>query len=81
MVLVDGLAGIPIGKAVAPLTEFQSPPAPDLVVQPLWVNHITQKTGQPVRIKVTVHNQGNGEAASTTLRYYRSTNATISYKR
>ena len=78
MVLVDGLARIPIGKAVASLTEFQSPPAPDLVVQPLWVNHITQKTGQPVRIKVTVHNQGNGEAASTTLRYYRSTNATIS---
>ena len=78
MVLVDGLAGIPIGKAVAPLTASQSPPAPDLVVQPLWVNHITQKTGQPVRIKVTVHNQGNGEAASTTLRYYRSTNATIS---
>jgi len=78
MVLVDGLAGIPIGKTVAPLTESQSPPVPDLVVQPLWVNHITQKTGQPVRIKVTVHNQGNGEAASTTLRYYRSTNATIS---
>ena len=78
MVLVDGLAGIPIGKAVVPLTASQSPPAPDLVVQPLWVNHITQKTGQPVRIKVTVHNQGNGEAASTTLRYYRSTNATIS---
>ena len=78
MVLVDGLAGIPIGKAVAPLTASQSPPAPDLVVQPLWVNHITQKTGQPVRIKVTVHNQGNGEAASTTLRYYRSTNASIS---
>ena len=78
MVLVDGLAGIPIGKAVSPLTESQSPPAPDLVVQPLWVNHITQKTGQPVRMKVTVRNQGNGEAASTTLRYYRSTNATIS---
>ena len=78
MVLVDGLAGTPIGKAIAPLTASQSPPAPDLVVQPLWVNHITQKTGQPVRMKVTVRNQGNGEAASTTLRYYRSTNATIS---
>ena len=80
MVLVDGLAGIPIGKAVAPLTESQSPPAPDLVVQPLWVNHSIQKTGQPFRIKVIVHNQGNGEAASTTLRYYRSTDATISVK-
>ena len=75
MVLVDGLAGIPLGKAVA-----QSPPAPDLVVQPLLVNHIIQKTGQPVRVKVIVRNQGNGEAASTTLRYYRSTNATISTK-
>ena len=80
MVLVDGLAGIPIGGAIGSLTASQSPPAPDLVVQPLWVNHITQKTGQPVRMKVIVHNQGNGEAASTTLRYYRSTNATISVK-
>ena len=80
MVLVDGLAGIPIGGAIGPLTASQSPPAPDLVVQPLRVNHIIQKTGQPVRIKVTVHNQGNGEAAPTTLRYYRSTNATISVK-
>ena len=80
MVLVDGLAGVPIGKVVAPLTASQSPPAPDLVVQPPWVNHSTQKTGQPVRIKAIVRNQGNGEAASTTLRYYRSTNATISTK-
>ena len=80
MVLVDGLAGVPIGKVVAPLTASQSPPAPDLVVQPPWVNHSTQKTGQPFRIKVIVRNQGNGEAASTTLRYYRSTEATISAK-
>ncbi len=80
MVLVDGLAGVPIGKAVAPFTASQSPPAPDLVVQPPWVNHSTQKTGQPFRIKVIVRNQGNGAAASTTLRYYRSTNATISAK-
>ena len=80
MVLVDGLAGVPIGKVVAPLTASQSPPAPDLVVQPPWVNHSTQKTGQPVRIKAIVRNQGNGEAASTTLRYYRSTDATISIK-
>ena len=80
MVLVDGLAGIPIGKAVAPLTDSSSPPAPDLVVLSPWVNHSPQKTGQPFRIKAIVRNQGNGEAASTTLRYYRSTNATISVK-
>ena len=79
MVLVDGLAGTPISGAIDPLTASQSP-APDLVVQPPWVNHSTQKTGQPFRIKVIVRNQGNGEAASTTLRYYQSTDATISVK-
>ena len=79
MVLVDGLVGTPISGAIDPLTASQSP-APDLVVQPPWVNHSTQKTGQPFRIKVIVRNQGNGEAASTTLRYYQSTDATISVK-
>ncbi len=51
--------------------------SPDLVVQSPWVSDNTLTTGQTFTLRATVRNQGNARSASTTLRYYRSTNATI----
>ena len=51
---------------------------PDLVVQPPGVNDSTLTTGQSFTISATVKNQGNGTSNNTTLRYFRSTDSTIS---
>ena len=50
---------------------------PDLVVK-TSVDDNTLTTGQSFTLRATVRNQGNASAAATTLRYYRSSNATIS---
>ena len=50
---------------------------PDLVVR-TSVDDNTLTTGQSFTLRATVRNQGNASAAATTLRYYRSSNATIS---
>ncbi len=52
--------------------------SPDLIVESPSVNDNTPKTGQSFTLRATVRNQGNASSASTTLRYYRSSNATIS---
>ena len=49
----------------------------DLVVR-ASVNDNTPTPGQSFTLSATVRNQGIEQAAATTLRYYRSTNATIS---
>ena len=49
----------------------------DLVVR-TSVDDNTLTTGQSFTLSATVRNQGNASAAATTLRYYRSSNATIS---
>ena len=56
-----------------------TPPSgnPDLIVESPSVSDNTLTTGQSFTLSATVRNQGNASAASTTLRYYRSTNATI----
>ena len=52
---------------------------PDLVVEPpLVVGSYFVSPGDTFTLLVTVRNQGNSQAAVTTLRYYRSTDATIS---
>ena len=51
---------------------------PDLIVESPSVNDSTQTTGQSFTLGATVRNQGNASSASTTLRYYRSSDATIS---
>ena len=63
------------GTAVGP-----PPPSgsPDLIVESPSVNDNTLTTGQSFTFRATVSNQGNGSSASTTLRYYRSTDATVS---
>ena len=50
---------------------------PDLIVQSPSVSVVMLTPGQEFTLHVTVHNQGDGQAAATTLHYYRSSNATI----
>ena len=52
-------------------------PPPDLVVGPLSVSNSSPVTGEEFTLFATVRNQGSGPSAATTLRYYRSTDATI----
>ena len=52
--------------------------SPDLIVQSVSVSNSTLTPGQSFALRATVRNQGRGAAAATTLRYYRSSNATIS---
>ncbi len=51
---------------------------PDLIVPTVTVSDSSLETSQAFTINATVENQGSGASASTTLRYYRSTNSTIS---
>ena len=51
---------------------------PDLVVGPPTVSDSTLTPGQSFTLSATVRNRGSARAAATTLRYYRSTNSTIS---
>ena len=52
--------------------------SPDLIVESPSVSDNTLTTGQSFTLSATVRNQGNGSSASTTLRYYQSSNSTIS---
>ena len=52
-------------------------PAPDLVVDAPTVDTNAPAAGARFTLNATVRNQGNGEAGSTTLRYYESTDSTI----
>ena len=54
------------------------PPArPDLVVVAPQVSKGTLRTGESFTLSATVRNQGNAAAQATTLRFYRSTDTTI----
>ena len=56
-----------------------APPAPDPVVSTPTVSSATPHAGAPLTLSATVRNQGKGDADSaTTLRYYRSSDPTIS---
>ena len=50
---------------------------PDLVVQSASASNDSPGPGGSFTFSATVRNQGAGQAAATTLRYYRSTDATI----
>ena len=52
--------------------------SPDLIVASPSVDDNTLTTGQAFAFSATVRNQGNASATATTLRYYRSANATVS---
>ena len=50
---------------------------PDLVVQSASASNVSPGPRDSFTFSATVRNQGAGQAAATTLRYYRSTDATI----
>ena len=50
---------------------------PDLVVQSPSISDSMLNEGESFTLSATVRNQGAGQSAATTLRYYRSTDATI----
>ncbi len=52
--------------------------SPDLIVASISVSESSPTPRQSFTLRATVRNQGTGLSAATTLRYYRSTNATIS---
>ena len=52
--------------------------APDLVVHPPSLSNASVEPGGSFTLSATVNNQGDSEAASTMLRYYRSDDSTIS---
>ena len=52
--------------------------APDLVVESASVDDDTPDAGESFTLSATVRNRGGARSASTTLRYYRSSNSTIS---
>ena len=51
--------------------------APDLVVESPGVDQTMVEAGAPFTLSARVRNRGDGTADATTLRYYRSTDATI----
>ena len=51
---------------------------PDLIVQSPSASAVVLTPGQAFTLNVTVHNQGDQQAAATMLHYYRSNNSTIS---
>ena len=52
-------------------------PTPDLVVDTATVDTSVLSVGESFTLSAVVRNQGDGRSSSTTLRYYRSTDATI----
>ena len=69
-----GLAGCSAAGFVTPERQGN---LPDLVVASLSVNERNPAAGAQFTLAATVTNQGDGPAAATTLRYYRSPDANI----
>lgn len=65
-------------SAAVTITVAEDGGAPDLVVRPPAVDEPSPEPGGAFTFSATVANDGDDRADATTLRYYRSTNATIS---
>ena len=63
--------------STAALVTVPEPRRPDLTVTATSVSDGSPATGALFTVSATVRNGGDGDADSTTLRYYRSTDATI----
>ena len=57
--------------------DVEAPKYPDLEVGPPSVSDSSPETGASFTLSATVSNTGDGASEATTLRYYRSTDATI----
>ena len=66
------------GKYTWQLVEIPASDAPDFVVQTPSVSDSSPNAGESFTLSATVRNQGRGRSDSTTLRFYRSTDTTIS---
>ena len=60
------------------ITVERAPDNPDLIVESPSLSDITLITGQSFTLSATARNQGTAQSASTTLRFYQSSDATIS---
>ena len=67
-----------VGEALVAGEYDDSGGEPDLVVESASVDDASPDTGDSFDLSVAVRNRGDGDAAATTLRYYRSSNMTIS---
>ena len=65
------------GDVTGTATITVTAPQPDLVVGSPSVKESAPAAGAPFTLSATVTNDGKGESAATTLRYYRSTDPTI----
>ncbi len=70
-------SSLPPGEIVDP-PDIPVTGAPDLVVQAPSLSPGSPNAGESFTLSATVRNQGNDQSASTTLRYYLSTDAAIS---
>ncbi len=64
-------------EEVAETDSTSSEGGPDLIVQSPSASAVVLTPGQEFTLNVTVHNQGDEQAAATMLHYYRSNNTTI----
>ena len=71
----SGSARVAVG---APEPEPEPPGGPDLAVESASASDADPAPGGPFTLSATVRNRGDGDAAATTLRYYRSADAAIS---
>ena len=53
------------------------PVSPELEITAVWAEDSTPERGTKFRLVATVTNKGDGESHATTIRFYRSTDATI----
>ena len=68
----------PPEPAVPQLSDPVDIQGPDLIISAVRVDASTIKIGGGVRFHITLTNQGTSKAPATIIRYYRSTDATIS---
>ena len=65
-------------SAVAVTVSVPPGSQPDMVVESPTVSDSSPDAGQTITLGATVRNQGDGDAGATTVRFYRSSDATIS---
>ena len=69
---------VTIAEAITTNPPGETDPQSDLVIQSVRVSASTLAPGERFKFYATVRNQGSGDAGRTTLRYYRSTDSSIS---
>ena len=70
--------GVVAESATGGSSTGDQPESADLVVGPPTVSDSSPDTGERFTLRAIVRNDGAGDAAATTLKYYRSSNSTIS---